>query len=69
MQAPITRRIFDLCALGTGYSRIAKMLNAERAQAPRPQQGRPAGWSLSTLRDVLHRELYRGIVVWKTICY
>jgi len=62
--AQVIRRIFDLCATGAGYSRIAKTLNAERAVAPRPQQGRPAGWAPSTVRDVLHRELYRGIVVW-----
>jgi site-specific DNA recombinase len=62
--AAVIRRAFDLCATGAGYSRIAKTLNAERAVAPRPQQGRPSGWSPSTVRDVLHRELYRGSVVW-----
>jgi Recombinase len=51
------RRIFGLCAEGTGYTRIAKLLNADGAACPRPQQGRPAGWSPSTVRGVLHRDL------------
>ena len=62
--AEVIRRIFALCASGTGYTRIAKQLNAERAVAPRPQQARPAGWSPSTVNEVLHRSLYRGEVVW-----
>ena len=62
--AEVIRRIFALCASGTGYTRIAKLLNAERAPAPRPQQARPAGWSPSTVNEVLHRSLYRGEVVW-----
>ena len=63
-EAAIVRRIFDLCADGTGYTRIAKLLNAERAPAPRPQQGRPAGWAPSTINDILHRSMYRGELVW-----
>jgi Recombinase len=58
------RRIFELCANGTGYTRIAKTLNAEQAPSPRPQQGRPAGWAPTTVNDVLHRAIYRGEVVW-----
>jgi site-specific DNA recombinase len=44
-EAAIVRRIFELCASGTGYTRIAKTLNAEGAPSPRPQQERPAGWA------------------------
>ena len=58
-EAAVVRLIFDLCAKGAGYARIAKMLNAESAACPRPQQGRPWGWAPSTVRDVLHRDLYR----------
>jgi site-specific DNA recombinase len=39
-------------------------LNEEGAAAPRPQQNRPAGWAPTTVRDVLHRPIYRGEVVW-----
>jgi len=63
-QAEVVRRIFALCAAGTGYARIAKQLNAEHAPAPRSQQQRPAGWSPSSIYEVLHRPLYRGEVVW-----
>ena len=27
-------------------------------------QGRPIGWAASTVREILFRELYRGIIVW-----
>src|SRR5688572_22646535 len=40
-EAAIVRRIFEMCAAGTGYTRIAKTLNAEGVPCPRPQQGRP----------------------------
>lgn len=63
-EAATVRRVFDLCAAGSGYSRIAKLLNAERAPAPRPQQSRPAGWAPSTIHEILHRPLYRGEIVW-----
>ena len=56
-------RLFELCATGAGYTRIAKQLNAERAPSPRPQQGRPAGWAPSSVRVILHNELYRGVLV------
>jgi site-specific DNA recombinase len=62
-ERPIVVRMFELCATGTGYTRIAKTLNAEGARCPRPQQGRPAGWSPSTVRSILHNELYRGVLV------
>lgn len=63
-QAAVVRRVFDLCAAGTGYTRIAKLLNAERAPAPRPQQARATGWAPSSVNEVLHRPLYRGEIVW-----
>jgi hypothetical protein len=65
-QAAVIRRIFELCAKGRGTRRIAKTLNDEHAPAPRSQQGRPKAWAPSTVREVLHRELYRGRVVWNT---
>jgi site-specific DNA recombinase len=63
-EGAVIRRIFALCAAPMGYTRIAKLLNAERVRSPRPQQGRPAGWSPSTIYEVLHRPLYRGEVQW-----
>lgn len=63
-EAAVVRRIFELSAAGTGFTRTAKLLNHEHALTPRPQGGRPAGWSPSTVRDVLNRSTYRGEVVW-----
>ena len=63
-EATIVRRIFELCATGTGYTRIAKLLNDEQAVSPRPQQNRPAGWSPSSVHEILKRPLYRGHIVW-----
>ena len=64
VQADVVRRIFELCAKGYGKVAIAKQLNAERAPAPRAQQGRPHAWAPSSVRAVLYRELYRGEIVW-----
>jgi DNA invertase Pin-like site-specific DNA recombinase len=63
-EAAVVRRIFEMSAAGTGYSRIAKLLNAEGAPAPRPKCGRPAGWSPSTVKVILDRRLYLGELVW-----
>jgi site-specific DNA recombinase len=63
-EAAIVRRIFELAAAGCGQSRIAKQLNAEGAQPPRAQRGRPNAWAPSSVHEVLFRPLYRGEVVW-----
>jgi site-specific DNA recombinase len=63
-EAAIVRRIFALSTAGSGYSRIAKHLNAECASAPRPKAGRPVGWSPSTVKVILGRRLYLGDVIW-----
>jgi len=63
-EAEIVRRIFELCAAGAGLTRITKTLNEDGVRAPRPQRGRPCGWAYSSVREVLHRELYRGVIVW-----
>jgi site-specific DNA recombinase len=63
-EAAIVRRIFTLCAAGTGYTRIAKRLNAEHAPAPRPKAGRLAGWAPSSVKEILDRRLYLGEMVW-----
>jgi DNA invertase Pin-like site-specific DNA recombinase len=63
-EAGIVRRIFDLCAQGYGVKRIAGLLNEAGAPSPRAQQARRDGWAASSVRTVLYRELYRGVVVW-----
>lgn len=58
-QATIVRRVFELYASGPGMVKIAHRLNQEGVKPPR---GR--GWAPSGIREMLHRELYRGTVVW-----
>lgn len=63
-EADVIRQIFTLCVQGHGVRAIAQRLNAEGARCPRAPQDRPAGWSPSSVRDALYRELYHGVVVW-----
>ena len=58
-QAVVVRRIFELYAAGTGMLTVAHRLNEEGVKPPR---GR--GWAPSAIREMLHRPLYRGEVVW-----
>lgn len=66
-------RIFTLFDSGYGLKAIAKQLNSENVPSPRPFQrkdGSPPlrpGWSASTVRAVLHRDTYRGVVVWNKL--
>jgi site-specific DNA recombinase len=63
-EAAVVVRIFELAAEGWGKRRIAVRLNVEGAVSPKPQRGRPAGWSPSSLFEVLKRPIYRGEIVW-----
>ncbi len=62
-EADVIREIYARAADGQGARTIAAALNARRLPAPR-QQGRAAGWSMSTVHAVLRRELYRGVFVY-----
>jgi site-specific DNA recombinase len=63
-EAAVVRDIYDRFAAGEGARSIALALNRASIPAPRAQQGRPSGWSSSTVRAVLERPLYRGTVVY-----
>ncbi len=60
-EAAIVRRIFEMYAGGLGITRIAKCLNTEAVPAPRSG---PRGWAPSAVREMLHRPLYKGEIVW-----
>jgi site-specific DNA recombinase len=60
-EAAMVRRIFEMRASGLGLTRIAKTLNNERIPAPRRSEN---GWAPSCIREMLHRELYKGIAIW-----
>ena len=61
-EAAIVRDIYARFAAGEGLRTIAKSLNIKGAPSPRAQQGRPSGWSMSTVRSILERPIYRGIL-------
>ena len=63
-EAAVVRDIYARFANGQGLRSIALVLNSSRAPSPRAQQGRPHGWSASSVREVLMRPLYRGELVW-----
>jgi site-specific DNA recombinase len=64
-------RVFVLFDAGEGLKRIAKLLTVEGATVPKPFVRRDptkvlpvVGWSPSTVRAILTRELYHGVIVW-----
>jgi site-specific DNA recombinase len=74
-QAQVVRRLFRLAADGLGLSRLAQQLNAEGVPGPQRLsdvevewlrvEGKPVPvnqWSISGVREILHRDLYRGVV-------
>ena len=58
-QAAVVRRIFEMYAHGAGMYTIASTLNTEGVPPPRAR-----GWAVSGIREMLHRDLYQGVVVW-----
>jgi site-specific DNA recombinase len=63
-EATVIMRIFDLSIQGYGVKAITKLLNAEGAPSPRAQQGRSQSWAPSSVREALHKDIYRGRVTW-----
>jgi site-specific DNA recombinase len=61
-QAALVRRIFDLAADGHGCRHIAHLLNDQGVPTPRAERGRPNGWDHGTIRAVLERAIYRGVI-------
>jgi DNA invertase Pin-like site-specific DNA recombinase len=59
-QAAVIRRLFDGCAGGLGLTRLAKALNADGVRPPR----KASGWAPTAIREILHRPLYRGELIW-----
>jgi site-specific DNA recombinase len=63
-EAAVVRDIYTRFAAGQGLRSIALALNTTGALSPRAQQGRPNGWSATSVREVLGRPVYRGTVVY-----
>ena len=60
-EAVNVRQIFRLYASGIGLTTLAKTLNCNHIPPPR---GGRHGWAPSAIREILHRELYRGVSIW-----
>src|SRR5262249_1438905 len=58
-EAAIVKRMFEMSADGYGLLRIAKMLTPRRIPSP---PGR--GWASTGIREMLKRDLYRGVSVY-----
>jgi DNA invertase Pin-like site-specific DNA recombinase len=63
-EAKIVRRIFDMAAKGHGYHKIAKVLSTEGVPTIRPNASKSAGWSGASIRHILQRPMYRGLIIW-----
>ena len=63
-QAKVVERIFKECANGKGLIATAKGLNEDGVPTARATNRQGKGWGPSSIREVLFRELYRGVIVW-----
>jgi site-specific DNA recombinase len=58
-QAEVVTRIFQLFADGHGRQNIAKILNGEGIKAATGKS-----WDSAVVRQIIHRDVYRGVIVW-----
>jgi DNA invertase Pin-like site-specific DNA recombinase len=63
-QIAIVREIYQRFADGESESSITRNLNRRGVPAPRHKPERPKKWSLSTVRSLLTRKMYRGHDSW-----
>lgn len=74
-EAEVVRAIFRMYAAGWGMTRIAKTMNGVPAFAEpsreffggkrvSPPRNRTGSWSPPAIREILHRRLYHGEIVW-----
>ena len=63
-EAAVVQQVFQLAADGYGKARIARTLNQQQVPAPRVPHDVPSSWSSSTVNCILHRPLYKGVIVW-----
>ncbi len=63
-EAAVIRRIFELAIEGRGLKAIARQMNDERAISPMAQRGRSRTWAPTSVREVLYRDTYRGVITW-----
>lgn len=66
-QAAVVQEIFTLFADGSGLVAIAKALNDRREPSPRAGRRGTGSWDPSTIRSILQRERYTGVVPWGAV--
>ena len=67
MAAPVDPKLIEDLAAANRILADQGVFDAfGHVSGPRPPRpaGRPTGWAPSSIREVLHRDLYRGLVVW-----
>lgn len=63
-QAEIIRELFRRYAAGEGLRTLAKDLNARGIAPPKAGKRGTGSWSYSSIREMVRRERYRGLIVW-----
>jgi site-specific DNA recombinase len=63
-QAVVVREIFQMYADGMGLKAIAKKLNSRSVPSPRAGNRGTGSWAPSSVRPILHRQLYVGQITW-----
>ena len=63
-QAKIVREIFHRYAGGEGLRTLAKDLNARGIEPPKAGRRGTGSWSYSSIREMLRRDRYRGLLIW-----
>jgi site-specific DNA recombinase len=58
-EARIICRIFEACAAGKGFVRIARALNGDGIPGPRGRS-----WAPAAIREMLYRDLYAGRIIY-----
>lgn len=63
-QAEVIREVFRRYANGEGLRGIAKSLNERGVPSPSAGKRGTGSWSGGAIYEILHRERYRGVIVW-----
>jgi hypothetical protein len=63
-QADTVRRIFEEYISGAGFTQIARRLNGEEVQSPRPRASDGRGWCPSAVRTIITNPKYKGTFIW-----
>lgn len=63
-QAVVVRELFTRYAAGDGLRTLAKDLNARHVEPPKAGARGTGSWSYSSIRAMVLRERYRGLLVW-----